>query len=407
MDPRTVVFLGPSLPRAEASHLLDADYHPPARMGDIYRMLSARVHRFVVIDGVFHGVPSVWHREILDALAEGVEVIGASSMGALRAAELHRFGMLGHGTVFEWYRDGVIDGDDEVALMHGDESSQFRAISDPLVNLRATFARLEGDGTIDVSERDAVTRWLKERHYPERSSRALAQAPPLAAWSASRRERFVEACEQRYVDVKRADARSVLTWCAEHPPVNGVRPHDTDRLMGSDPERDRYRPERVMWRIGRVLRGATTSARGSVLGDEIAELAPAAALRLGPVLAERAFLVAWARQQGVACPADAIDRERERWRRERRPASLADEEFLAASGLTAVRAEQLLVERALVRSVDNARAAIAEWARAHGISAEAEWIVAQGPAHFGLPFHAESALVEELRLTGEAFEVGV
>ena len=61
-----------------------------------------RCRTIVLIDGEFHGRPSVWQREILDAIAEGTEVHGASSMGALRAAELHSFGMVGHGRIFDW-----------------------------------------------------------------------------------------------------------------------------------------------------------------------------------------------------------------------------------------------------------------------------------------------------------------
>ena len=39
MGARCVVFLGPSLPRALATALLDADYRPPAKHGDVYRVL--------------------------------------------------------------------------------------------------------------------------------------------------------------------------------------------------------------------------------------------------------------------------------------------------------------------------------------------------------------------------------
>ena len=73
----------------------------------------------MLIDGEFHGHPSIWQRQIVDAIVEGAVVHGASSMGALRAAELHSLGMASHGRIFEWHRDGVIDGDDEVALTYG------------------------------------------------------------------------------------------------------------------------------------------------------------------------------------------------------------------------------------------------------------------------------------------------
>jgi hypothetical protein len=405
MDAETVVFLGPSLSRADARMLLEAEYHPPARMGDIYRLLSARVERFVIIDGVFHGVPSVWHREILDAMAEGVEVVGASSMGALRAAELHRFGMRGHGLVFEWFRDETLDGDDEVALYHGDEETAFRALSDPLVNLRATLSTLAIDGLIDEGEREALVAWLKALHYPDRSRRALADAPLVRTWPAARRDAFAAACHARYRDVKRDDASGVLAWCADHP-VDGR----TVDLPDAD------RPERVMWRIGRVLHGTTASPSGAITGEELSSRAQGWAARLGPMLARRAFLMAWARDRGVTCPADAVAHERALWRSSRRSTIASDAEFLAAAGLTMGRADQLLAERALAawviadgfadtelaRTDDPALAIVADWARGHGIAGDPAWMIAQGPAHFGLAFHEASALVEELRLTGDA-----
>ena len=114
------MFLGPSLARDKARSVLDADYYPPAGKGDVYRIIASGVKTIVLIDGVFHNAPSVWQRELLDAMDEGIRVVGAASMGALRAAELHLFGMIGRGTIFEWYRDGIIEGDDEVALLHAE-----------------------------------------------------------------------------------------------------------------------------------------------------------------------------------------------------------------------------------------------------------------------------------------------
>src|SRR4051812_27007288 len=103
---RAVVFLGPSLPVAAARALLPgARFLPPARKGDVYRELHRGVEVVVLIDGVFQSTASVWHRELLAALDNGVTVIGASSMGALRAAELHPHGMIGEGLIYEWYRD--------------------------------------------------------------------------------------------------------------------------------------------------------------------------------------------------------------------------------------------------------------------------------------------------------------
>src|ERR1041384_8086509 len=101
-----IVFLGPTLALADARQLLDATYLGPVSQGDVLRAAQARPAAIAIIDGYFARVPAVWHKEILWALSQGVWVFGASSMGALRAAELEPFGMIGVGRVFAGFRDG-------------------------------------------------------------------------------------------------------------------------------------------------------------------------------------------------------------------------------------------------------------------------------------------------------------
>ncbi len=193
-----VVFLGPSLHQDEARTLLDADYLPPARKGDVYRILASGVKTIVLIDGLFHTTPSVWHRELLDAIEEGIDVVGASSMGALRAAELRRFGMIGCGTVFEWYRDGKIDGDDEVALWHASAEFDFRPLSEPLVNIRATLARAVDDACLTAGQAEDLVADAKRTYYPLRSSHGreteALSLPAERRCQEARRDRRASAC---------------------------------------------------------------------------------------------------------------------------------------------------------------------------------------------------------------------
>ena len=102
-----VVFLGPSLSADEARRTLRARYLSPVRCGDVLRVRRLKPRAIAIVDGLFESVASVWHKEILLALEDGIAVYGATSMGALRAAELEPFGMIGIGTIFEAYRDGV------------------------------------------------------------------------------------------------------------------------------------------------------------------------------------------------------------------------------------------------------------------------------------------------------------
>ena len=146
------VFLGPTLPLDQARQALDAIYLPPVRQGDVYRaLLRHRPSMIGIVDGYFHQVPSVWHKEILVAMAEGVHVFGSASMGALRAAELADFGMQGVGHVFQDFRDGVLEDDDEVAVVHAPAEIGFVAASEAMVNIRRTLAVAESEAVIGAA----------------------------------------------------------------------------------------------------------------------------------------------------------------------------------------------------------------------------------------------------------------
>jgi TfuA protein len=57
-------------------------------------------------------------KEILTALPAGKTVIGASSMGVLRASEMDFCGMIGVGWVYEHFASASIRRDDDVALAY-------------------------------------------------------------------------------------------------------------------------------------------------------------------------------------------------------------------------------------------------------------------------------------------------
>jgi hypothetical protein len=196
------VFLGPTLSMAEAATVLDAVYLPPVRQGDVLRLVRANRPRAIgIVDGYFRAVPACWHKEVLFALGEGVHVFGAASMGALRAAELDRFGMVGVGRIYGAYRSGVFppfdrepfEDDDEVAIVHGPAETGYVAASDAMVDIRATLARAADAGVVGVRVRDTLAALAKALPYPDRGyPRLLATARaqgldetillPLEAW---------------------------------------------------------------------------------------------------------------------------------------------------------------------------------------------------------------------------------
>ncbi len=197
-----VVFLGPSLDRAGAEEILKADYRPPAKRGDVFRAAKEGARIVGLIDGVFFQDSAVAHKEVLSVLEMGVAVVGASSMGALRAAELHPFGMEGVGEIFRLYREGVLISDDEVALIF--DPVNFNPLSEPLVNIRDNIRVAMEKGYIDSAAGEKILAAASSLYFPQRTyDRILEDAEGL---DESQREGFRRFLLEEKGDLKRDDA---------------------------------------------------------------------------------------------------------------------------------------------------------------------------------------------------------
>lgn len=213
-----VVFVGPSLPRAEVAALLpDARILPPVRHGDLLRLDVDAGDTVLIIDGLFLQTASVRHREIMYLLQRGVTVAGSSSMGALRAAELWRFGMRGFGEVFRLYRDGEIDGDDEVAIVHGTAEDDHRGYSDPLVSIRIALRDAAAAGVVSDGEARLMLDLAIALPFRSRSFRAL-DTVARAHVPARSVEAFRSWRSAHETDAKAADARLLLAAAAAGTP---------------------------------------------------------------------------------------------------------------------------------------------------------------------------------------------
>jgi len=169
-----VVFLGPSLSLDKAREMLEADFRPPAKRGDIYRAAREGARVICLIDGVFFQDCSVAHKEVLYALEAGARVLGASSMGALRASELDAYGMEGVGMIYEAYRSGRLVSDDEVALTF--DPFTFAPQSEPLVNIRFNLDLAWQNGVIDSAARERLLHCASSLYFPERSYERMLAA---------------------------------------------------------------------------------------------------------------------------------------------------------------------------------------------------------------------------------------
>jgi hypothetical protein len=206
---RIIVFLGPSLDLESAGRILTAEYRPPAQRGDILAAARDGADIICLIDGVFHQESAVGHREILAAIKAGTRVIGASSMGALRAAELDTLGMEGAGEIYRMYKTGELVSDDEVALVFDPETGT--PLSEPLVNIRCTLNRALCDGVIDAESHAAFLSAAQSVFYPQRTYARVIESAERTV-SARTRERFAAWAAEHPCDQKRDDAVAALEY---------------------------------------------------------------------------------------------------------------------------------------------------------------------------------------------------
>ena len=202
----TLVYVGPTLPVDEVRTLYPAaTIMPPAAVGDVLRATRRRgVKRIAIIDGYFERMAAVWHKEVLVALGKGIEVWGAASMGALRAAELAPFGMRGVGVIYLAYARGRIVSDDEVAVAHAPGEYGYRALSDALVNIRYGLAQAAREGVIAKSLEQPLLELARRRFYRERSWAELVRDARTAGHAVDALDAWPKP------DRKAADARLLL-----------------------------------------------------------------------------------------------------------------------------------------------------------------------------------------------------
>ena len=153
---------------------------PPVSQGDVYRAARRRPRAIEIIDGYFSGAPSVWHKEILWAMSEGVPVFGSASMGALRAAELHAFGMRGVGRFSRRSATAHSKMTMRSPSCTGPPRSATVAASEPMVNIRETLALAETEGVLRASP-GALEAFAKSLYFRERSWEALLEGAARSA----------------------------------------------------------------------------------------------------------------------------------------------------------------------------------------------------------------------------------
>jgi hypothetical protein len=141
-------------------------------------------------------------------------------MGALRAAELAPFGMLGVGLIYRWYRRWCLAPDDAVAVQSAPMELGFAPLTEALVDLQRTFSDLMRRAVITPAERKRLTAIARSLNFRDRS---LATVLRTDGWPPER----ISALRKQLIGQKRIDALAALRRAPAL--IGEARTADTDR----------------------------------------------------------------------------------------------------------------------------------------------------------------------------------
>lgn len=209
MSEKIICYLGPSLPLYRAVELCpNIIFRPPAIQGDIMSdAVEVQPDRILLVDGCFLQNLSVWHKEIIFALTKGIKVYGASSMGALRAADLWRQGMIGCGKIFEWYKNGLTEDDSEVALLYRrDSKGIYQSLTIPVVDIRATIMHYAELLQMGTDHQEMILTAAKALHFSVRSASRL-----LETWKSIIGQATADLLVNNLLTQKAFDAETLLS----------------------------------------------------------------------------------------------------------------------------------------------------------------------------------------------------
>ena len=211
-----IIYLGPSLPLDVAKQILpEAIFRPPIRKGNIDSNPSSP-QLIGIIDGAI--APMIKPKEVLRALFRGITVLGASGIGALRAVELCPYGMIGIGTIFDWFKTGYLQNDDAVICTYDPQT--YQRFSEPQVNMIYALSQATQDNIIKPKEQQLLLQITHQIYYPNRTYELFFSK---ADATLSRRTllNLKQYLSKRSFDLQQQDAIQLLKsipYHLQHPP---------------------------------------------------------------------------------------------------------------------------------------------------------------------------------------------
>jgi TfuA protein len=176
---KPIIFVGPSLSLQKARKIFDADYRGPAKKGDLLGLSASSLVslknqpnaiNFVgLIDGLFLQDYPPTPIEVFQLLSnKNFRVVGGASIGALRAVELEKFGMVGIGKIFELFKSGTTNADDEVAVtFHPGDGVSIQ--SEAMIDIRFNLFIAHKKNIITKRTKHIIAKTAKSIYFPYRN----------------------------------------------------------------------------------------------------------------------------------------------------------------------------------------------------------------------------------------------
>jgi hypothetical protein len=206
---KPLIFFGPSITKTAVDSIVDAAHAPPIKRGDLAAVDNHDI--IVILDGEFGQSLSVSPKEILEVLSKGKIVIGASSMGALRASELDRSGMIGIGWVYEHFRRCAIRRDADVALTYA--PFDFAPMTVPMVDVEYWLERSSESGLVGSKARTRLLKAARDIFFADRSMETLMDALRQVV-DAGILNSLLQSWGGSIPSVKSMDAHAAIRLCA-------------------------------------------------------------------------------------------------------------------------------------------------------------------------------------------------
>ncbi|MBC7465409.1 MAG: hypothetical protein H7256_05400 [Bdellovibrio sp.] len=211
--PKIKIYAGLSVSeKIVKKYLPQAQFSKPIKRNDLYDDLKNGVQVIGIIDGEFLQSLSVSPTEIHDVLRCGVSVYGASSMGAMRAAELSEYGMVGCGEIFEHIQSDSYFRDDKLGQIYF-EGMGIESI--PFVDFYMGAKGLVRRGVVSKAHANLLIEVYLDLHFSRRNFSSLEAIVRKHA-NGAKLLISVKKIRNQMVYQKRADGISLLKHIAKN-----------------------------------------------------------------------------------------------------------------------------------------------------------------------------------------------